>query len=92
MTIILLNAFVHHRTPCIPQYSRPICPDTIDAKLSRKLSILDKDKFLLEPISPIVNVNSEVLVQDDLIKVMMLFNANGSLSADELEDLANHRP
>ena len=92
MTIILLNAFVHLRTPCIPQYSRPICPDTNDVKLSRKLSILDKDKFLLEPISPIVNVNSEVLVQDDLIKVMMLFNANGSLSADELEDLANHRP
>jgi len=56
------------RTPCIPQFSRPICPDTIDVKLSRKLSILDKDKFLLEPISPIVNVNNEVLVQDDLIK------------------------
>ena len=76
MIIILLNAFVHLRTPCIPQYSRPICPDTNDVKLSRKLSILDKDKFLLEPISPIVNVNSEVLVKDDLIKVVELFNAD----------------
>ena len=76
LIIILLNTFVHLRTPCIPQFSRPICPDTIDVKLSRKLSILDKDKFLLEPISPIVNVNSEVLVQDDSIKVVVLFNAD----------------